>query len=109
MKYLYSAVYEPNKKLTYRFNKEKETVNVELYNKVTEERQADTFDFSILKEGDEVFFLEDECRLDIETTLPFLPIDSARRVNGKIEVKLRYFYGGEDEKEPTSPEWREVR
>jgi len=54
---------------------------------------ADTFDFSSLNEGDEVARNEETGRLEIETTLPLLPILNAKRENGQVIVTVLKYHG----------------
>ena len=54
---------------------------------VTYNGETDTFDFSILEEGDKAD------AQNIETTLPVNPIISARRENGEVKVELLKYHG----------------
>lgn len=55
--------------------------------------QTDTFDLSELNEGDEVARNEETGQLEIETTLPMLPILDARRENGQVVVTVLKYHG----------------
>ena len=54
---------------------------------------TDVFDFSELQEGDEVARNEETGQLEIETTLPFLPILDAKRENGQVTVTVLKYHG----------------
>jgi hypothetical protein len=71
-------------KLEYKFNGETVTATL---NGVT-----DAFDFSELNEGDEVARNEETGELEIETTLPLLPILEAKREGGQIVVTLLKYH-----------------
>ena len=82
-------------KLTYEFKDE--TIKATL-NGIT-----DTFDFSSLNEGDEVARNEETGQLEIDTTLPLLPILNAKRENGQVIVTVLKYHGKdapEDERFP---------
>ena len=49
--------------------------------------ETDTFDFSILEEGDKADVQ------NIETALPVNPIISAKRENGEVKVELLKYHG----------------
>ena len=69
---------------------------------------TDTFDFSNLNEGDEVARNEETGQLEIETTLPFLPILDARRENGHVIVTVLKYHGKDAPYEERFPEPLEV-
>ncbi len=87
-------------KLTYEFTGE--TIKATL-NSIT-----DTFDFSSLNEGDEVARNEETGQLEIETTLPFLPIIDAHRENGQVIVTVLKYHGKDAPYEERFPEPLEV-
>lgn len=72
-------------KLTYEFKDE--TIKATL-NGIT-----DTFDFSSLQEGDIIPHNEETGELEIETTLPLLPILNAKRENGQVIVTVLKYHG----------------
>ena len=65
---------------------------------------TDVFDFSELQEGDEVARNEETGQLEIETTLPFLPILDARREDGQIVVTVLQYHGKDAPYEERFPE-----
>ena len=82
-------------KLTYEFKDE--TIKATL-NGIT-----DTFDFSSLQEGDIVARNERTGELEIETTLPILPILNAKREGGQVIATVLKYHGKdapEDERFP---------
>ncbi len=84
------VLFEPqrsNKKLEYKFTDETITATL---NGIT-----DTFDFSELEEGDEVARNEETGQLEIETTLPMLPILDARRENGQVIITVLKYHGAD--------------
>jgi hypothetical protein len=97
------VLFEPqrsNKKLEYKFTDETITATL---NGIT-----DTFDFSELEEGDEVARNEETGQLEIETTLPMLPILDARRENGQVIVTVLKYHGKDAPYEERFPEPLEV-
>lgn len=89
-----------NDKLEYEF--EGETI------KATLNGISDTFDFSSLNEGDEVARNEETGQLEIETSLPLLPILDARRENGEVVVTVRSYHGKDAPESERFPEPLEV-
>ncbi len=87
-------------KLTYEFKDE--TIKATL-NGIT-----DTFDFSSLQEGDIVARNEETGKLEIETTLPMLPILSAKREGGQVVVTVLKYHGKDAPYEERFPEPLEV-
>lgn len=65
----------------------------------------DTFDFSILPDG-ELDRLDEEKR--IETLLPVCPIVSAKRVDGTLHLKLLNWIGRDAPYESRFPKWVEL-
>lgn len=55
--------------------------------------KIDTFDFSSLQEGDIVARNEETGQLEIETTLPILPILNAKREGGQVIVTVLKYHG----------------
>jgi hypothetical protein len=97
------VLFEPqrsNKKLEYKFTDETITATL---NGIT-----DTFDFSELEEGDEVARNEETGQLEIETTLPMLPILDARRENGQVIVTVLKYHGKDAPESERFPEPLEV-
>ena len=70
--------------------------------------KIDTFDFSSLQDGDIVARNEETGQLEIETTLPLLPILDARRENGVIVVTVLKYHGKDAPYEERFPEPLEV-
>ena len=68
----------------------------------------DIFDFSSLGEGDEVAKNEETRLLEIETTLPLLPILDARREGGQIVVTVLKYHGKDAPVKDRFPEPLEV-
>lgn len=65
--------------------------------------ETDTFDFSILEEGDKADVQ------NIETTLPVNPIISATRENGEVKVELLKYHGNlQAGAEYPNTDWQEV-
>ncbi len=64
----------------------------------------DIFDFSSLNEGDEVALNEETGQLEIETTLPILPILNAKRENGQVIVTVLTYHGKDAPEEERFPE-----
>jgi len=78
-----------DRQLSYQFDGETITATLD--------GETDTFDFSGLPDGE----------LDVsalETTLDICPVLAARRVNGKLEVKLLKFHGPNPTPQEAFPE-----
>ena len=72
-------------------------------------RESDSFDFSGLREGDEVAQNPKTGQLEIETSLPVLPILDARRENGQLIVTVLKYHGKDAPKEERFPQPLEVK
>jgi len=59
----------------------------------------DVFDFSALIDG--------QCA-EIETSLPFNPVEKACRENGELHVILQKFYGPNPTQEELFPQWQVI-
>jgi|BioPla2DNA2_1021312.scaffolds.fasta_scaffold93822_2 hypothetical protein len=57
--------------------------------------KMDTFDFSTLQDGDEVARNAETGQLEIETSLPLLPILEARRENGQVIITVLKYHGAD--------------
>lgn len=89
-----------NDYIIYAFEPDKVLVKIET--------KIDVFDFSELQEGDEVARSEETGQLEIETTLPFLPILDAHRENGQVIVTVLKYHGKDAPYEERFPEPLEV-
>ncbi len=94
---IYFSPQRSDRQIEYSLNGETVTVRIG--------EVEDTFDFSILPDG-ELDRLDEEKR--IETLLPVCPIVSAKRVDGTLHLKLLNWIGRDAPYESRFPEWVEL-